>query len=71
MFLQSIFSRESFVCLNPDFLGVFNPCEPNPCGDASCTVEDGVPVCHGKSSNSIMSDIIIIPSSFTSELSFV
>ena len=51
------------MCLNPDFLGVFNPCEPNRCGEASCTVEDGVALCHGKSSNSI-SDImnIIIPS---------
>ncbi|XP_061594624.1 aggrecan core protein-like isoform X2 [Cololabis saira] len=23
----------------------FNPCEPNPCGNASCTAEDGVAVC--------------------------
>ncbi|MEQ2284669.1 hypothetical protein AMECASPLE_023899, partial [Ameca splendens] len=23
----------------------FNPCEPNPCGNASCTVEEGVPLC--------------------------
>ncbi|XP_047435769.1 aggrecan core protein-like isoform X2 [Mugil cephalus] len=25
--------------------GGFNPCEPNPCGDASCLVEDGVALC--------------------------
>lgn len=33
----------------PVFLGGFNPCEPNPCGAVSCTVEDGVALCHGKS----------------------
>ncbi|KAM7424673.1 hypothetical protein PAMA_000837 [Pampus argenteus] len=26
--------------------GVLNPCEPNPCGTASCTVEEGVALCH-------------------------
>ncbi|XP_053180581.1 aggrecan core protein-like [Scomber japonicus] len=26
--------------------GGVNPCKPNPCGTASCTVEDGVAVCH-------------------------
>eukprot|EP00064_Thunnus_orientalis_P016038 superscaffoldBa00003093_g16101 len=26
--------------------GGLNPCEPNPCGSASCTVEDGVALCH-------------------------
>ncbi|XP_029354215.1 aggrecan core protein-like isoform X2 [Echeneis naucrates] len=26
--------------------GGFNPCDPNPCGAASCTVEDGVALCH-------------------------
>ncbi|KAG7242717.1 hypothetical protein INR49_020092 [Caranx melampygus] len=26
--------------------GAFNPCDPNPCGSASCTVEDGVALCH-------------------------
>ncbi|KAF1393233.1 hypothetical protein PFLUV_G00036410 [Perca fluviatilis] len=26
--------------------GGFNPCEPNPCGAASCTVEGGVALCH-------------------------
>lgn len=36
----------------PVSLDGFNPCEPNPCGAASCTVEDGVALCHGKSQNS-------------------
>ncbi|CAJ1050064.1 aggrecan core protein-like [Xyrichtys novacula] len=26
--------------------GVFNPCEPNPCGNSACSVEDGVASCH-------------------------
>uniref|UniRef100_A0A667Z9M0 Aggrecan core protein n=1 Tax=Myripristis murdjan TaxID=586833 RepID=A0A667Z9M0_9TELE len=26
--------------------GASDPCEPNPCGAGSCTVEDGVAVCH-------------------------
>ncbi|XP_028258035.1 aggrecan core protein-like [Parambassis ranga] len=26
--------------------GVVNPCEPNPCGGAACTAEDGVAFCH-------------------------
>ncbi|XP_056240571.1 aggrecan core protein-like isoform X1 [Seriola aureovittata] len=26
--------------------GGFDPCDPNPCGAASCTVEDGVALCH-------------------------
>lgn len=34
----------------------FNPCEPNPCGDATCVVEEGVPLCFGK-----LSFILLFP----------
>ncbi|KAM4744357.1 aggrecan core protein-like [Anableps anableps] len=30
---------------SPDVLEASNPCEPNPCGNASCTVEEGVAFC--------------------------
>lgn len=44
------------TCMNPSCLnpctclsGGSDPCDPNPCGAASCTVEDGAALCHGES----------------------
>lgn len=32
---------------SPVFTGALNPCEPNPCGAAPCSVQDDVALCHG------------------------
>uniref|UniRef100_H3CE81 Aggrecan core protein n=1 Tax=Tetraodon nigroviridis TaxID=99883 RepID=H3CE81_TETNG len=34
--------------LPPAFTGGSNPCEPNPCGAASCSVEGNIALCQGK-----------------------
>lgn len=37
--------------VTPVLTGGFNPCDPNPCGAATCSVEDNIALCHGKFQN--------------------
>lgn len=50
-FVLWLLCERQFNHFNIFFPGGLNPCELNPCGDASCTAEDKVALCHGESQN--------------------